>query len=50
MKYIKYLESKGFRVKLIVDFLIGATANRKLTIDERKYIADYISDLENKIL
>lgn len=42
MKYINILKKDGFERKLIVDFLIGATETRTLTIEERKYISEYL--------
>lgn len=49
MKYIEELKKKGFETKIICDFLIGETERRKLTIDEREYLSDYIMTLERRI-
>lgn len=45
---IEELEEK-FEKKFVVSFLIGDTESRTLNIEERAYIADYITLLEENI-
>jgi len=46
MEYIKELQEQGFEEKFVVDFLLGATNERKLTLNERAYVVKYYRNLE----
>ena len=46
--YIEHLKVKGFETRIIVSFLIGETEKRQLNIDERKFIGEYIRDIEQQ--
>ena len=46
MEYIKELQENGFEAKMIVDFIMGASNERKLTLHERNYVVNYYRSLE----